>query len=110
MEEMGFASKPYILIAEDQQDIARGLALVLTETGAEVMTTSTGEQALEYIMRNPVDVVITDIRMPGIGGISLLEKIKEHRPRIEVIVLTAFGSICHRGHEKGGLSLCHQAV
>ncbi|HCN19467.1 MAG TPA: hypothetical protein DIS73_04160, partial [Planctomycetia bacterium] len=93
MEEMGFASKPYILIAEDQQDIARGLALVLTETGAEVMTTSTGEQALEYIMRNPVDVVITDIRMPGIGGISLLEKIKEHRPRIEVIVLTAFGSI-----------------
>lgn len=93
MEEMGFASKPYILIADDQQDIARGLALVLTETGAEVMTTSTGEQALEYIMRNPVDVVITDIRMPGIGGISLLEKIKEHRPRIEVIVLTAFGSI-----------------
>lgn len=93
MEEMDFASKPHILIADDQQDIARGLALVLTETGAEVMTTSTGEQALEYIMRNSVDVVITDIRMPGIGGISLLEKIKEHRPRVEVIVLTAFGSI-----------------
>ncbi|MFQ5956687.1 MAG: sigma-54-dependent transcriptional regulator [Candidatus Brocadiales bacterium] len=93
MEDKRLVTKPYILIVDDQQDIARGLALVLTEIGVEVMTTSSGEQAIEYIMRNPVDVVITDIRMPGIGGISLLEKVKEYRPKIEVILLTAFGSI-----------------
>jgi DNA-binding NtrC family response regulator len=93
MEDIKFASKPYVLIVDDQEDIARGLALLLTEIGVEVMTTSSGGEALEYIMRNPVDVVITDIRMPGLGGISLLQKIKEYRPRIEVILLTAFGSI-----------------
>ncbi len=90
MEDKKLEPKPCILIVDDQQDIARGLALVLTEIGAGVMTTSSGEQALEYIMRNPVDVVITDIRMPGIGGMSLLEKVKEYRPKIEVIILTAF--------------------
>ncbi len=92
-EDKQFIPKPYILIVDDQQDIARGLALLLTEVGVEVTTTSSGEQALEHVKKNPVDVVITDIRMPGIGGISLLEKIKEYRPKIEVILLTAYGSI-----------------
>ncbi|MEE9201042.1 MAG: sigma-54 dependent transcriptional regulator [Candidatus Brocadiales bacterium] len=93
MKDKQFDPKPNILIVDDQQDIARGLALVLTEIGTKVTTTSSGEQALEYIKKNPVDVVVTDIRMPGIGGISLLEKIKEFRPKIEVILLTAYGSI-----------------
>ncbi|MFQ5862144.1 MAG: sigma-54-dependent transcriptional regulator [Candidatus Brocadiales bacterium] len=93
MNDKRLVPKPHILIVDDQQDIVRGLALVFTETGADVTTASSGEKALEYIMCNPVDVVITDIRMPGIGGISLLEKIKEYRPKIEVILLTAFGSI-----------------
>ncbi len=93
MKDMKFVPKPHILIVDDQKDIARGLALVLTEIGAEVKAFSSGDKALEHIMLNPVDVVITDIRMPGIGGMSLLEKIKENRPKIGVILLTAYGSI-----------------
>lgn len=93
MENTVTMSKPNILIVDDEPDIVRGLVLVLSELGAEMTSTSSGEQAMEYIMRNPVDVVLTDIRMPGIGGISLLEKVKEFRPKTAVIVLTAFGSI-----------------
>ncbi|HHT9154414.1 MAG TPA: sigma-54-dependent transcriptional regulator [Candidatus Tripitaka sp. YC43] len=85
-------SKPNIFVVDDEPDMVKGLVLVLREIG-EVGTAPTAEEALEYIKRNPVDVVVTDVRMPGIGGISLLEKIKEFRPRIEVIVLTAYGSI-----------------
>src|SRR3989304_1666518 len=85
-------SKPNIFVVDDEPDMVKGLVLVLREIG-EVGTAPTAEEALEYIKRNPVDVVVTDVRMPGIGGISLLEKVKEFRPKIEVIVLTAYGSI-----------------
>ncbi|MBI5125146.1 MAG: sigma-54-dependent Fis family transcriptional regulator, partial [Planctomycetes bacterium] len=85
-------SKPNIFVVDDEPDMVKGLVLVLREIG-EVGTAPTAEEALEYIKRNPVDVLVTDVRMPGIGGISLLEKIKEFRPKIEVIVLTAYGSI-----------------
>ncbi len=85
-------NKPSLLVVDDEPDMVRGLTLVLKEVG-EVCTARTAEEAMEYIRRNPVDVLLTDVRMPGIGGMSLLEKVKEFRPRIEVIVLTAFGSI-----------------
>src|SRR3990167_5281319 len=85
-------SKPNIFVVDDEPDMVKGLVLVLREIG-EVGTAPTAEEALEYIKRNPVDVLVTDVRMPGIGGISLLEKVKEFRPKIEVIVLTAYGSI-----------------
>lgn len=93
MKDEHLVSRPNILIVDDEPDMVRGLAMVLSEMEAEVTSTPSGQEALEYIHRNPVDVVITDIRMPGLGGISLLEKIKEYRPKTAVIILTAFGSI-----------------
>ncbi|HHT9118954.1 MAG TPA: sigma-54-dependent transcriptional regulator [Candidatus Hypogeohydataceae bacterium YC41] len=85
-------NKANILIVDDEPDMVKGLALVLKELG-EIRTSSTAEEAIEYVHRYPVDVLVTDIRMPGIGGISLLEKVRDLRPRIEVIILTAYGSI-----------------
>jgi DNA-binding NtrC family response regulator len=85
-------SKPNLLVVDDEPDMVKGLALILKEIG-EVSAVSSAEEALEHLKKYPVDVVVTDVRMPGIGGISLLEKVKEFRPKIEVIVLTAYGSI-----------------
>lgn len=85
-------NKPNLLVVDDEPDMVKGLVLVLREIG-EVSTAPTAEEAVEHIKRHPVDVLVTDVRMPGIGGISLLEKVKEFRPRVEVIVLTAYGSI-----------------
>ncbi|MFN3466652.1 MAG: sigma-54-dependent transcriptional regulator, partial [Candidatus Brocadiales bacterium] len=85
-------NRPNLLVVDDEPDMVKGLAIVLREVG-EVITAPTAEEALECIKKSPVDVLVTDVRMPGIGGISLLEKVKEFRPKIEVIVLTAYGSI-----------------
>ena len=49
-----------------------------------------GEQALEYIMRNPVEIVLTDIRMPGMSGVSLVAKIKEINSRIAVVCISGY--------------------
>jgi DNA-binding NtrC family response regulator len=59
----------------------------------DVAGVGSGEQALDYLKKNPVDVVVMDVRMPGIGGISTLREIKKIDPLMEVIMLTGHASI-----------------
>ncbi len=82
-----------VLIVDDEPTILRFMVEILSEAGHSVVTAEGGYQAIERIRTDPFDVVITDVLMPGISGIKVLEAVKEHRPSTEVIVLTGHASL-----------------
>jgi DNA-binding NtrC family response regulator len=82
-----------VLIADDE-DATRNLCCdVVTESGLRTRTASTTEQALEILDQLPVDILITDLRIPQIGGIELLKLVRERFPQMAVLVLTQYGTI-----------------
>jgi two-component system response regulator HydG len=82
-----------VLIVDDE-DATRNLCRdVAIEAGFRARTASTTEQALEILEQAPVDIVITDLRVPNLGGIDLLKRIRENSPETAVIVLTQYGTI-----------------
>lgn len=82
-----------VLIVEDELLIRGFLAETLTRKGMEVEVAENGKKGLALFKQNPFDLVITDMKMPEMGGLELLSKIKEYVPQTIVIVITAFGSI-----------------
>ncbi|MBS1232421.1 MAG: Fis family transcriptional regulator [Nitrospirae bacterium] len=82
-----------ILIAEDEDISLNNILDTLRDEGYDVSGTKDGTEALQKIEKGNFDVLITDIKMPGLSGIELLEKVKEEYPDIEVIIITGFGSI-----------------
>ena len=81
-----------ILVVDDEQSMAQFLAIVLRKEGYQVSTVQNGRDALEKVKAEAFDVVITDIRMPGMDGIQLLQGIKKHDPSLPVVIMTAYAS------------------
>jgi DNA-binding NtrC family response regulator len=82
-----------VLIVDDE-DATRNLCHdVAADTGLRPRLASTTEQALEILEQYPVDIVLTDLRVPQLGGIELLKRIRETYPQTAVIVLTQYGTI-----------------
>ena len=86
------ASQGNILIIEDEPGPALALKMIL-KPYYQVYSAERGEAALEILKTTPIDVVSLDLRMPGLSGMPLLAKIKDHDPDIEVIVITGYGSL-----------------
>ncbi len=82
-----------ILVAEDEEITLNNIIDTLHDEGFDVVGAQNGEDALAKIEGEHFDILITDIKMPGMSGIGLLERIKEKSPDTEVIVITGFGSI-----------------
>lgn len=82
-----------ILIVDDEPELRNLLARILELEGYEVFTSDGGKNALKKLATTTINVVITDIQMPGITGLDLIEKIKKDFPATEVICLTAYGKI-----------------
>ena len=82
-----------ILVVDDKRDLAQGLALVLSELSRDITVAYSAEEALEHLRLLEPDVLVSDIRLPGQDGFSLLEHAREHLPRCRVILLTGFGTI-----------------
>lgn len=87
------AQKLSILIVDDEEDILNVLKLILTKEGYQVDAALDGKQALQLFRKNSYDIVLTDLRMPEMDGIELLERIKEIRPETEVLIMTAYASV-----------------
>jgi DNA-binding NtrC family response regulator len=84
----------HVVIVEDEAGVRELLEEVLTGAGFRVTGYSNGVQALEALTRGlDADLVITDLRMPGMGGEQLLAELRTRRPEVNVVVITAFGSI-----------------
>jgi YesN/AraC family two-component response regulator len=84
-----------ILIVEDEVRVAQALgrALSMQEGGGYlVQTCESGEDALSRFCETPFDLLITDLRMPGMNGLELIAKYREVSPGIKSILITAFGS------------------
>jgi CheY-like chemotaxis protein/predicted regulator of Ras-like GTPase activity (Roadblock/LC7/MglB family) len=85
--------KRQILVVDDEQSIGIGILKMLNqEPDTKAVHALNGEQAQEILDQEPFDLVITDIRMPGINGIDLLKHVRSHYPNIGVIIMTAYGS------------------
>jgi DNA-binding NtrC family response regulator len=82
-----------ILIAEDEEITLKHLISTLKVEGYEVVGEKDGRAAWDRINSDHFDLLITDVKMPLMGGIELLEKVKEMHPDIEVMVVTGFGSV-----------------
>jgi DNA-binding NtrC family response regulator len=82
-----------ILIADDDDNLRRVLEFQLEEAGFKVLSAADGSEALDLFTSNEVDSVITDLRMPKVSGLELLEKIKALNGETPVVVVTAFGEV-----------------
>lgn len=81
-----------VLIVDDERSMRDFLKILLEKEGHEVATAESGEKALDFFHTHTPDIVVSDIRMPGITGIELLERLKEDSPELPVILITAFAS------------------
>lgn len=80
-----------VLIADDHHLVRFGISRLLTEKGIAVVgEAANGEEAIQFVKQNVVDVVLMDIRMPGIGGLEATKKILRYAPDIKVIAVTAY--------------------
>ena len=82
-----------ILVIDDEKNIRTGLQAALELDGYEVLLAEDGTTGLSLALNNEVDLVITDLRMPGVSGEDVLRRITTETPGIPVIVLTGHGTV-----------------
>lgn len=83
----------HILLTEDDPGLAENLSDVLTEDGFKVSVCHRGDDALRRAGQDEFDVVLTDLRMPGLGGLELVKRLHATQPRLPVVLMTAHGTI-----------------
>ncbi len=88
-----FKTPSIILLVDDEADFVEMLSLRLKESGETVLTAHSGSQCLEILEKSEIDVIILDVKMPGMDGIETLQEVKKRHPLIEVIMLTGHGTI-----------------
>ena len=86
-------SKGRVLVVDDEASARNGYERLLKQAGYVVDLAEEGNNALQVAAEHPPDVVITDVKMPGMDGMQLLEKLREQDPDLPVIVVTAFGDV-----------------
>jgi signal transduction histidine kinase len=82
-----------ILLVDDEEGIRKVLDISLSDSGFKVFTAESGKEALDIFRKMRPPIVLTDIKMPGMDGIELLQKIKEESPGTEVIMITGHGDM-----------------
>ena len=82
-----------VLFIDDDESIRKVISIDLTDAGYQVFTAADGESGIDLLKDQPCQIVITDIRMPGIDGIEVVRRIKADDPDIEVIVVTGHGDM-----------------
>jgi len=85
-------AKPKVLVIDDDAVVGRSFDRVLSNRGMEVNTALSGEEALKKLDDKNYDVVFTDIKMPGMDGLEVAERIRERCPWTPVVVITGYGS------------------
>ncbi|MBP1741137.1 MAG: response regulator [Deltaproteobacteria bacterium] len=82
-----------ILIVDDEKNYLVVLEALLSPEGYEIMTSDKAQEALRLIQECDIDLVLTDMKMPGMTGMELLEEAKKIKPEVPVIMMTAYGTI-----------------
>jgi signal transduction histidine kinase len=84
--------RPRVLVVDDEMGVRESLRAIL-QTDCEILTASSGDQALDIVAKEPIDIMTLDLKMPGLGGIGVLERTKQVDPDIEVLIITGYGSL-----------------
>ena len=82
-----------VLLVDDDPDFVEVLSEVMKQRGLEVVVTHNGEEAFSEFLRTPFDLVITDLKMPKMDGLTLLKAIKNKEKDATVLVITGFGTV-----------------
>jgi DNA-binding response OmpR family regulator len=96
-----------VLIVDDEETLTWSMARSLSKDkdNYEVLIANNGREALNFLEKNKIDLVISDIRMPDINGLDLLVRIKKEYPQTKVIIMTAYGSadVQREANQRGSL-------
>lgn len=84
--------KSNILVVDDEPVARQSLTDILRLEGFSVNSVPNGQAAVEYVRTNPVELIIVDLRMPGMDGLEVIQVVNQISPETEVILLTAFGT------------------
>ena len=82
-----------ILVIDDDADALQILTDYLELEGYEVLPTADGATGMQLLASQPVELVITDLNLPGISGMDVIDIIRKNYPRVQVIVVTGYGSM-----------------
>jgi two-component system response regulator (stage 0 sporulation protein F) len=89
---VGTATKR-ILIVDDEENTRIGLSKLLSQEGFDVNSAANGHEALDYLKRQKVNLIISDINMPDMNGLSFLRELSRKFPSTNVIMITAYGGV-----------------
>ena len=90
---LGPEATPHLLFVDDESALRGLMAERLSERGFDVVESDTGEKAIEYLDQFAFDILITDLRLPGIDGTRVIEAAKQRYPGIVAIVITGYGTV-----------------
>jgi signal transduction histidine kinase len=93
MVEAKGGKKANILVIDDEKDIRLLIETILKREGYDVFLAEDGYEGIKCFKEEPMDLVITDIKMPGMDGIEVLKRLKEITPDVEVVILTGHGNL-----------------
>jgi CheY-like chemotaxis protein len=94
-----------VLVVDDDPVVGKSFDRVLTKKGYSVITAESGEEALKKLATEEYDVVYTDIKMPGMSGLEVAERVKAKRPWTPVVIITGYGTAEHQARaEKAGVA------
>ena len=82
-----------ILVVDDERSNLDSLRRILEKAGWEVLTAQNGVEGLDIVRQRAVELVLTDLRMPGMDGVDLLRSVKALAPETEVVLMTAYGTV-----------------
>jgi DNA-binding NtrC family response regulator len=87
------ATRARIVLADDEDAARRSLGEILTEDGYAVRLAADGEEALRLVAEDAPDILLTDLKMPGLDGMELLARVRAAYPDVAIVVMTAYGTI-----------------
>ncbi|MBM4054355.1 MAG: response regulator [Planctomycetes bacterium] len=82
--------KPKLLLVDDDKNALDGLKKILTRSGYAVSGVISGDTALDILLRKKFDIIITDLNLPGMGGLTLIQEIRKRKLPVSIIVITAY--------------------
>ncbi len=101
-----------VLFVDDEEDLVSTVVERLELRGIEAVGAISGQEALHLIGRQPFDVVLLDVRMPGLGGLEVIKRIKQTHPGLEVVLLSGHGARedAETGHRLGAFDYLQKPV
>lgn len=86
-------TRPIVLVVDDEESMRYFLEKALRREGYDVIAAKDGPEAIEAAQRHAVDLVLADVRMPGMDGVALLRALRALQPRVPVVLMTAYGTV-----------------